>query len=132
MVLDGIPGPAHELVGPPHFSSTGRLAYLTKTGDAFSIVFDGIPGPVMEEPTQVGGHEAYWISPDGDHVATVGRLAGGWRPIVDQRIGPAYPGIGRITFGNGRATFLASRPDGLYRVSTALDGSPVQTDRTPA
>jgi len=120
VVVDDVAGPPFDLVGPPRYGSTGRLAYLAKSGRSYSVVLDGRPGAASEEPWVLAPNEFFMISPDGEHVASVGRVTSGWRPIVDDRIGPAYAGVGRVRFDDGRASFLAVRPDGVYRVSTVL------------
>jgi len=121
MVVDGVAGPPYELVSPPRFGSTGRLAYVTKAAGQFRIVFDGNAGPPLDEPVEIAPGEGFVISPDGAHIAAVARVAGGWRPIVDDRIGPPYAGVGRPVFDGHRAIFTGFRSDGVYRVSIPLE-----------
>ena len=121
MILDDVASPPFDLVGPPRFGATGRLAYLTKAGAGFALFFDGARGPTIDEAAPVTPDELFLISPDGAHVASIAKVGGGWRPIIDDRIGPAYPGIGRILFEANRVTFCGFRSDGVYDVSTTLD-----------
>jgi hypothetical protein len=120
VVVDGVNGTALDRVSPPRFGASGRLAYLGRTAGSFSVIVDGISGPSFEEPTQVELNEPFLFSPDGMHVATVGRLKGGWRPIVDDRVGPAYLGAGRIRFEGDGISFSALREDGIHRASTSI------------
>lgn len=124
-VLDDAPGPAYEQVGPPRFSATGRRGYLTFEGGAagspgYRVVVDGIAPPVVEETTGVTPTESFVFSPDGEHVATVGRIGTRWRPIVDEAVGPGGVGVGAVRFDGDRVWFLVGGPDGAHRVSTPL------------
>ena len=121
VVLDGEPGPAFDRVGPPRFSVSGRLAYLSEAQGSYRAVIDGRAGPAMEEPAEVMPGEMFLFTPDGNHLATAGRIAGRWRPIVDDFVGPGFAGVGRITFDGDRVRFLAVDESGVSSVSIRLD-----------
>jgi len=60
------------------------------------------------------------FTPDGNHTVTAGRIAGRWRPIVDDLIGPGFAGVGRITFDGDRVRFLVVDESGVCSVSIRL------------
>jgi Tol biopolymer transport system component len=126
VVVDDVPGSAYVRVGPPAFSSAGRLGYLAMSGsdrkarESFQIVVDGIETPSMEEPTTVTGNDTFTFSPDGQHVATVGKMGGIWRPIVDAAVGPGSEGVGRIRFDDDVVSFIAAADDGIHRLAVRV------------
>jgi hypothetical protein len=81
---------------------------------------DGIEPPAVIEPTGVTPTESFLFSPDGEHVATAGRIDQSWRPIVDDAVGPGGVGVGSVRFGGDRVSFLVAGQDGAHRVSTGL------------
>jgi len=115
------------LVTPPRFGATGRLAAVVangepgKPGTRFHVVSDGTVGPDVDSPAEIEPGAAFRFSPDGRHLVSVGRLQGGWRPIVDSSVGPAFGGVGKVRFEPGRVTFSAVAADGIHRLSFALD-----------
>ena len=117
IVIDGVPGPAFNEVGPPRFSASGRLAYVGRTGESYVVVFDGAKGPSFENPYAVVPGKSFLLSPNGEHVAAVGQMQGAWRPIVDDYVGPAYPGVGRVLFDAQRVIFHAIDGRGVHRIS---------------
>jgi WD40-like Beta Propeller Repeat len=124
-VVDDVPGPGFGQVGPPRFSSTGRLGYLAlehdpQGGDTYRLVVDGIQPPYMTQPAEVTATESFLFSADGEHVATAGRVDDRWRPIVDDTIGPGGDGAASARFENDHVLFLVSGEDGGHRVSTRM------------
>ena len=124
-VVDDEPGPGFGQVGPPRFSSTGRLGYLAmergpQGRDKYRLVVDGIEPPFMKAPAAVTTTESFLFSADGEHVATAGLVDDLWRPIVDDTVGPGGVGAGSIRFENDEVSFLVSGEDGAHRVSTRI------------
>jgi hypothetical protein len=120
-----VPGPGFGQVGPPRFGSTGRRGYLAierdpQGWDKYRVVVDGIQPQFMLEHTAVTATESFLFSPDGEHVATAGRVDDWWRPIVDDTVGPGGVGAGSIRFENDIASFLVGGADGAHRVSTRM------------
>jgi Tol biopolymer transport system component len=124
-VVDDLPGPAFEQVGPPRFGATGRLGYLAldrdgRGRDRYFVVVDGVEPRLMKEHTGATATESFLFSPDGQHVATAGLIDDWWRPILDDAVGPGGVGAGSVRFENDSAWFLVSGEDGAHRVSTRL------------
>jgi Tol biopolymer transport system component len=124
-VVDDVPGPAFGKVGPPRFGSTGRMGYLALGRDAqgkdkYRVVVDGVEPQLMNEHTGVTATESFVFSPDGEHVATAGRIDNWWRPIVDNTVGPGGLGAGSVRFDKSNAWFLVSGEDGAHAVSAPL------------
>ena len=92
-VLDDVSRPGFARVGPPRFSATGHLGYVAMERDAagaetYRTVVDGLELPRMTDRSLVTDDEDFLFSPDGEHVATAGRIQDWWRPVVDATIGP--------------------------------------------
>lgn len=121
LVLDDVPGPAFDSVGPPRFGATGRLYYLAGSDGRFMIVAGGTRG-VSVDDVAAQPSETFIVSPDGNHVASVVHARDAWRPLVDDRMGPGYVGLGRIIYGGDRVSFTGIRADGVFQVSTRLEG----------
>jgi hypothetical protein len=81
----------------------------------------GTPGPWCEDIAEVRPGRPFWFTPDGRHVAWIGRYGGAWRPVVDASIGPGASGVSMPRFRGLNAEFLAIKADGIHRVATALD-----------
>jgi hypothetical protein len=78
---------------------------------------DGIEPPGVMEPAELALTESFLFSPDGEHVATAGRIDQRWRPIVDDAVGPGGVGVGSVRFESDRVSFLVAGQDGAHRVS---------------
>ena len=126
MVVDGQPGTGFADVGPARFGASGRLAYLAHARDGkterYRVIAEGIETPWMDAPTELKPGETFLFSPDGEHIATVGRFGTEWRPVVDDRIGPGGAGAGAVRFGGDGASAIVSGPrGGMLQTSTRLE-----------
>jgi len=123
----------------PVYTPSGHLVYeaiLVPDGpvqrDAVATVLvDGRPGPtaslVMNRQSTValfGRPPTRWatlsfaVSPDGDHVAWAGLFGDESRPVIDDRVGPAFDRVLDWAFdGSGIATWWAQRSDVVYKVT---------------
>ena len=81
---------------------------------------DGLDLPKMADRALVTDDEDFLFSPDGEHVATAGRIQDWWRPVVDATIGPGGNGVGNATFDGDLVSFTVAGEDGLHRVTTRL------------
>lgn len=73
VVIDGRPGPVHEIVEGLLYAPDGRLAFVGTDGDHARLFLDGQPGPAFEQITLSGD----CFSADGAHVAYRGYRARG-------------------------------------------------------
>lgn len=121
VVVDGEAGTKFESVHPPRWGVSGRLAYVVAEAKRVAVAVDGTPGPWCEDLAEVRPGRPFSFSPDGRHVAWVGKREGAWRPLVDTSIGPGAPGVSMPRFVNGRVEFLTVAVDGIHRVATVLE-----------
>jgi hypothetical protein len=113
-----------DIISEPAFSRSGRLVYVAQTERAASatVVVDHHPGPVADEIAgpmtvlhQYGGERALeqaspiFMSPDGDHVAWIGKFGQAWRPVIDDEVGPPFDAPLATTFDrDGPSWYLQS------------------------
>jgi hypothetical protein len=121
VVWDGAEGPAADLTGPPLFSpDSQRLAYVAVTDRDNAVWVDGWPGPPY--PCVVAP-SLCWDA-DSTQVAYVARGAEGWRVIVREEEGPAYPSSDRLgSLGNPVLGYPRFLPDGSVQYLVERDGT---------
>jgi hypothetical protein len=126
-----LPGGASALSGPV-FTRAGNLVYSAalEQGKVGTVLVDGRPGPFAEglATPRTLLHEfgrdlapdprvPFAVSPDGEHVAWIGRFGDDWRPVLDDRVGPAFFAPLAASFGpDGRPTWYLQREREVYRV----------------
>jgi dipeptidyl aminopeptidase/acylaminoacyl peptidase len=115
------------------YTPAGRLICVTRTGDgaSWTVMTDGRPGPAAQGIATLASALRFYgrdlapdpdvpfaVSPDGEHVAWIGNFDGGWRPVLDDRVGPAFFGPLVASFRpDGRATWYFQREGEVYRVT---------------
>ena len=114
------------------FAPTGDLVYAVAVppDGQETILMGGRLGPVADLMTTDRSTKAVFvdlrtgdpilpfaISPDGEHVAWAGVFGGKARPVIDDRVGPAFDMVFGARFGaSGTATWFAQRADTVVRV----------------
>ena len=142
MFVDGAPIGDPTSLSEPRFTPTGAVVYASRSNKGATIAIDGRPGPKALElmnqrctlPRELRGLEQqYRLAPIGEHVAWAGVFdpAGfpttvvgsdpGWqRPVLDDRVGPAYDQVFSWGFDeSGTAWWMAQRGQSILRVSAA-------------
>ena len=134
LMVDGDPvDGADNVDSVPIYTAAGRLVCATGTPDGASatVTVDGRPGPAAQgiasgaSAIRLFGRELvpdpdvpFAVSPDGEHVAWIGRFDGEWRPVIDNDVGPAFFGPLAVLFGpDDRATWYLQREGEVYRVT---------------
>jgi hypothetical protein len=114
------------------YTASGRAAFVGRMPDTWcTVVCDGRPGPLAADilaprdmlrrfgrdlPTVPG--VPFAVSPDGEHLAWLGLFEEGVRPVLDDRVGPAFEAPLGVSFDDaGNATWMLQRADVVYRVS---------------
>ena len=120
MVVDDVPGSPFDTVGPPIWSTSGRLAHLVKTGGELAVVLDGTMGPQLTDLSALDG-KMIMFSPDGRHVLYLGTIRGALHPVVDHRLGPAVSGLDHPRFDANSVSFLGLHDDKVVRLRLPLD-----------
>lgn len=119
--IDDQAGPPMQAVGELRFTPSGRSVHVANLGQSDSVVVDGRPGPLAQSLLYTGGDPAnpeFRVSPLGDHVAWVGQFSDGVRPVIDDRIGPAFEQMPFCAFrDNESAEWLGQRGATIYRVT---------------
>lgn len=85
------------------------------------MAVDGTPGPWAGDLSEPRPGRPFASSPDGRHLAWVGKFDHVWRPVVDDRIGPGSPGVSMPVYAAGRVEFGILRTDGVHRASAPLE-----------
>ena len=116
----------------PVFTSTGRLTYAVIVPDGrVTIMVDGRLGPladvlhvsqstiaVFDHPRTGRQDVPYAVSSDGEHVAWAGTFDEESRPVLDDRVGPAFDAVLAWSFDeSGTAAWWAQRTDTVFRVT---------------
>lgn len=134
MYVNGTPDQSETRAeSDPVFTAAGHLAYVARvgTGGSITVVVDGRPGFLAEDLAanrsvlDLFGRDLapsrdvpFAVSPDGEHVAWMGKFEGEWRPILDDQVGPAFEMPLAWSFdAAGVATWYAQRGDVVYRVT---------------
>jgi hypothetical protein len=121
MVVDGKPGKSYDRVGPPHYGAGGRLWYIAESAKRQTVVAAGREGPWATEVQEIDGRSVV-IDAEGRHVAWVGKFADGYHPVVDNRLGDAYPAVGVPIFDTSdRVRFPATRDNRFLSLTAVLD-----------
>jgi len=108
VVVDGVEGKGYDGIGRGLAFSpdSKRIAYITKRGNKWAVVVDGLPRPTVTgarqnmAPTRVEGRGYDGIldgslvfSPDSTRVAYAAKRGGRWVVVVNRREGRGYDGI---------------------------------------
>lgn len=116
------------------YTSSGRLVFVGRDKATWcTVMTDGHPGPLAadilapQDMLREYGrdlpsvpHVPFAVSPDGEHVAWLGVFEEGVRPVLDDRVGPAFESPLGVSFDlDGNATWTAQRADVVYRVTAA-------------
>ena len=125
LVLDGISGPswpAKEGGGPVFSPDSRHTAFIVRRDEGsflrrrrlYTLVVDR--RAVAERQGDDAATPSF--SPDGEHVAWMGMFGEGVRPVLDDRVGPAFELPLAWSFdADGVATWYAQRGDVVYRVT---------------
>ncbi len=130
MVDDQPVAPDVSIESNPVYSPSGRLLFAARTASgALTVANDGRPGPLAADiaaPQDAlrlfanAPSVPFAVSPDGEHVAWMGVFDGDVRPVLDDRVGPAFDRpLGCSFDASGRATWTLQRADVVYRVTAA-------------
>jgi hypothetical protein len=136
MTLDGqVLGGYATVWSDPAFTADGRVAYVAilAPGPEVTVMLDGRPGPLADllgadrtirtvfgRDLPAGSDVPFALSPDGRHVAWLGRFGDAWHPVLDDRLGPPFESPFVSMFdAQGLATWYAQRGDAVYRVTAA-------------
>lgn len=114
-VIDGVVGPAFDLVVDPVLSPDGqRVAYLGQTRDSTTLMVGD--RAVAREPWSGQGGPVF--SRDGRRVAYLAKRGSQWFTVVDGTPGPAFDTIhsGTLVATGTGFEYLAARAGSLYRV----------------
>lgn len=133
-MVDGAPhSDLGVAISDPVYTRDGRLAYagIGAPDGRVSVLVDGRTGPladdllrpqstiaVFEDPRTGYSRVPFTASPDGGHVAWAGQFGDQSRPVLDDRVGPAFDTVHHWSFdASGAAAWWAQRADTIYRVT---------------
>jgi hypothetical protein len=131
MINGAAAGSDADLTSDTFYTASGRLVFAGRWGRSSTTFVDGRPGPLADDlripsgpPTlasERGANFPFRTSPDGEHVAWAGRFGDVARPVLDDRVGPAFDSVLDWSIRpDGTATWTAMREGVIQRVTTEV------------